>query len=170
VKRTRTLRGGNGDAHRVEIEAIEDGFRLNLGEDQGEATAVRGNGAGIWSILLEGGRSLEALVERGESGIEVTIGSARFQFATASGGAARSATAASGRIEVRSPMPGKIVKLLVSRGESLSAGQPVLLFEAMKMQNELRAPQSGTLLELDVREGQPVEARERLYVLGPASQ
>jgi biotin carboxyl carrier protein len=65
-------------------------------------------------------------------------------------------------------MPGKVVKLLVSPGESLLAGQPVLLFEAMKMQNELRAPQPGTLLELDVAEGQAVEARERLYVVGPA--
>jgi biotin carboxyl carrier protein len=170
VRRTRTLRGENGDAYRVEIEAIEDGFRLNLGEAHGEATAVRRNGGGIWSVLLEGGRSLEALVERSESGIGVTIGSVRFEFRTGSGSAVRGATAASGRVEVRSPMPGKIVKLLASPGENLVAGQPVLLFEAMKMQNELRAPQSGTLLELDVREGQPVEARERLYVLGPNPQ
>jgi biotin carboxyl carrier protein len=170
VRRTRTLRGASGDAHRVEIERIDEGFRLNLGESRGKATAVRGDGSRIWSIVLEGGRSLEALVERGDSGVEVTIGTARFQFGTGSGAAARPGSVASGRIEVRSPMPGKIVKLLVSRGESLLAGQPVLLFEAMKMQNELRAPQSGTLLELDVTEGQPVEARERLYVLGPAPQ
>jgi biotin carboxyl carrier protein len=62
-------------------------------------------------------------------------------------------------------MPGKVVKVLVSAGASVSAGQPVLLFEAMKMQNELRSPEDGVVAEVAVEAGQAVEARERLYTL-----
>jgi biotin carboxyl carrier protein len=64
-------------------------------------------------------------------------------------------------------MPGKVVELLVSPGASVTAGQPVLLFEAMKMQNELRSPEDGVVAEIAVEAGQAIEARERLYVLVP---
>jgi biotin carboxyl carrier protein len=70
-------------------------------------------------------------------------------------------------MEVKSPMPGKVVKVLVAPGESVALGQPILLFEAMKMQNELRSPQDGVVAEIAVKAGQAVEARERLYVLSP---
>ena len=62
-------------------------------------------------------------------------------------------------------MPGKVVKLLVAEGDAVTAGQGVLLFEAMKMQNEIRSPQDGTMGELNVSEGQAVEARDRLFVV-----
>ena len=77
---------------------------------------------------------------------------------------------ASGRIEVKSPMPGKVVEVLVSPGASVTAGQPVLLFEAMKMQNELRSPEDGVVAEVRSSAGQAIEARERLYVLVPLSK
>jgi biotin carboxyl carrier protein len=51
----------------------------------------------------------------------------------------------------------------------VTAGQPVLLFEAMKMQNELRSPENGIVSQIDVGPGQAVEARERLYVVSPSS-
>jgi biotin carboxyl carrier protein len=64
-------------------------------------------------------------------------------------------------------MPGKVVKVLVSKGETVAAGQPILLFEAMKMQNELRSPQDGVVAQIGVEAGQAIEAREPLYVLDP---
>lgn len=146
--------------HSVKIERLEDGYRVD------GATAVRAPEARVWSVITEDGRSVEALVEAGELEIEVVIGEKHFRFGasgTAAGAARRAA--ASGRIEVTSPMPGKVIQLLVSAGESVAAGQPVILFEAMKMQNELRSPQDGIVAELAVEAGQAVEARERLYVL-----
>jgi biotin carboxyl carrier protein len=64
-------------------------------------------------------------------------------------------------------MPGKVVKLLVAVGGAVTAGQGVLLFEAMKMQNEIKSPQEGTLSELLVTEGQAVEARDLLFAVKP---
>jgi biotin carboxyl carrier protein len=62
-------------------------------------------------------------------------------------------------------MPGKVVKLLVGVGDAVVSGQGVLLFEAMKMQNEIKSPQDGVVGEMPVEVGQVVEARDRLFVV-----
>jgi biotin carboxyl carrier protein len=59
-------------------------------------------------------------------------------------------------------MPGKIVRVLVQAGEKVEAGQGLLVVEAMKMQNEIRSPKTGTVERLSVKEGQPVNAGEVL--------
>jgi biotin carboxyl carrier protein len=59
-------------------------------------------------------------------------------------------------------MPGKIVRVLVQAGEKVQAGQGLLVVEAMKMQNEIRSPKSGSVERLLVKEGQPVNAGEIL--------
>jgi biotin carboxyl carrier protein len=165
LSRERKLRLAGGDGlHAVRLEPLENGYRIeNVG------TIVRSSDSPIWSVVTDEGRSFEALVETGESEIEVSIGPARFRFS--SGAVASKVSrrgAASGRIEVNSPMPGRVVKVLVSAGQTVSAGQPVLLFEAMKMQNELRSPGDGVISEIAVTAGQAIEARERLYVLSSA--
>jgi biotin carboxyl carrier protein len=166
MSREKKLHGPDGRPYSFRIERVLDGYRVEIDRPGAGATVVRGPEARILSVVTEDGRSFEALVEREESGIEVTIGTARVRFATKApeAGAVRRGTA-SGRIEVKSPMPGKVVKVLVSPGASVTAGQPVLLFEAMKMQNELRSPQDGIVAEVVVEAGQAIEAREPLYVL-----
>jgi biotin carboxyl carrier protein len=150
--------------HSLRLEPVEDGYRTDTG-----TTIVRSTDSPLWSVITRDGRSFEVSVELVESEVEAAIGSARFRFAL---GAAPVSTArrgaSSGRIEVKSPMPGRVVKLLVTPGQSVTAGQPVLLFEAMKMQNELRSPETGVVSEIAVEAGQAVEARERLYVVSPS--
>ncbi len=63
---------------------------------------------------------------------------------------------------VVAPMPGRVAKLLVKPGDDVKAGQPVAVFEAMKMENELRSPKDGKVTEVLVREGDAVEARTKL--------
>ncbi len=63
------------------------------------------------------------------------------------------------------PMPGRIVKVLVKPGEDVQARQGLVVVEAMKMENELRAPRSGTVAEVRVAEGASVEANAVLVVL-----
>ena len=63
------------------------------------------------------------------------------------------------------PMPGRIVKVLVQPGEAVQARQGLVIVEAMKMENELRSPRSGTVAEVRVREGASVEANAVLVVL-----
>ena len=52
---------------------------------------------------------------------------------------------AEGRQQIVAPMPGKVVRLLVKAGDAVEAGQGLLVVEAMKMQNEIRSPKSGTV-------------------------
>jgi len=59
--------------------------------------------------------------------------------------------------EIRAPMPGRLVKVLVRPGDDVEARQPVIVIEAMKMENELRAPGAARVAEVVVREGASVE-------------
>lgn len=68
-----------------------------------------------------------------------------------------------------SPMPGKVVQLSVAKGDSVEAGQVLLVMEAMKMEHEVTAPDDGVVLELHVAEGEQVEADTLLAIVGPAT-
>ena len=62
-------------------------------------------------------------------------------------------------------MPGKVVRIAVSVGDQIAAGQGILVIEAMKMQNEVRSPKEGQLKKLLVREGANVIAGEVLAII-----
>jgi biotin carboxyl carrier protein len=64
---------------------------------------------------------------------------------------------------VRAPMPGKIVNVLVKAGDNVEAGDPVVILEAMKMENELCAPAKGVVKSVNVRKGDSVDG-DRLLV------
>lgn len=66
---------------------------------------------------------------------------------------------------VKAPMAGKIITVFVQEGEKVEDGQPVLILEAMKMENNIVAPQDGTILRLLVKDGQAVKAGEELFEL-----
>jgi len=71
-----------------------------------------------------------------------------------------------GPATITSPMPGKVVAVLVQEGEEVEAGQGLLVVEAMKMENELRAPRAGTVQNLAAQEGAAVEGGAVLCVVG----
>jgi biotin carboxyl carrier protein len=77
-------------------------------------------------------------------------------------------SAEGGPQRVVAPMPGKIVRVLVSKGDTVKPRQPLVVIEAMKMENELRASGDGAVAELYVREGQSVDAGALLAVVVPA--
>jgi biotin carboxyl carrier protein len=62
-------------------------------------------------------------------------------------------------------MPGKVVRVLVAVGDAVEPRQPMIVVEAMKMENELRASRAGTVSEVHVREGVSVEAGAPLVVI-----
>ena len=66
---------------------------------------------------------------------------------------------------VVAPMPGKIVRVLVQTGDAVMARQPLVVVEAMKMENELRAGRGGTVAEIHAQEGQSVEAGALLMII-----
>lgn len=64
-----------------------------------------------------------------------------------------------------SPMPGKVVKILVAVGDKVEEGQTLLILEAMKMQNEYKSPAAGTVTKLFVQEGAAVETAAPMLVI-----
>jgi biotin carboxyl carrier protein len=72
---------------------------------------------------------------------------------------------ASGPVKLASPMPGKVIRLLVSPDQAVAAGQGILVVEAMKMQNELRTPRAGIVREIRVAAGATVAAAELLAIV-----
>lgn len=80
-------------------------------------------------------------------------------------GNAGGAAGTSGKISLISPMPGKVVRVLLNAGDEVTANQGVLIVEAMKMQNEVQSPKAGKVAEIRVAEGQTVNAGETLAVI-----
>jgi biotin carboxyl carrier protein len=70
-----------------------------------------------------------------------------------------------GSVKVNSPMPGKIIAVKANVGEPIKRGQVILILEAMKMENEIVAPQEGVLASVNVTAGQNVEAGTLLATL-----
>jgi biotin carboxyl carrier protein len=70
-----------------------------------------------------------------------------------------------GPVEVRAIIPGRIVALSVGAGDAVTAGQQLLVLEAMKMQNELRAPREGTIERIPIAVGENVEVGDLLMVI-----
>jgi biotin carboxyl carrier protein len=113
--------------------------------------------------------------EAGAVGVEIdgtlyeTIASNRRTGRTGARGAvgAMGASASTGAVSVKAPMPGRIVRVLVGVGDRVSARQPVVVVEAMKMENELRSPRDGVVTHVLVAPGAAVESSAVLIVVGP---
>ena len=79
--------------------------------------------------------------------------------------AAPAATGTAGAVKVVAPMPGKILGVKVSAGQTVKKGDVVVILEAMKMENEIVAPQDGTIASINVSTGQSVESGEVIATL-----
>ncbi len=123
---------------------------------------------GVLSLIFEG-QSFEFhrestggdlhLVER-ESRYQVTVLDPRSFRGRKAVDAARG-----GPKNVRAPMPGRILRLLAAQGDAVEAGAPLLVIEAMKMQNEIRSPKKGTVRRLLAEAGATVSAGDVLAVV-----
>jgi biotin carboxyl carrier protein len=123
---------------------------------------------GIYSVLLDG-RSFEARIDRTAGGAwAVTIGGRRYALEVRDPRRLRrrrGGLAGEGRQKVSSPMPGRVVRVLIAEGEQVEAGQGLVVVEAMKMQNELKAPKAGRIVTLSAHVGATVAADEVLAVI-----
>ena len=128
------------------------------------------NGGGVLSLLFNN-RSLEAVVNEDDETWEVlTKGELytvkvqderAYRLAQARG----TAGAVTGEVTVNSPMPGLIVNVTISEGESVQKGDKVVILESMKMENELRSPRDGIISRVMVSQGDSVEKDQVLVVI-----
>ena len=70
-----------------------------------------------------------------------------------------------GLAEIKTAMPGKVVRILTSVGSEVQKGDGVIVVEAMKMQNEMKSPKDGAVKEIRVEEGSTVNAGEILVII-----
>jgi biotin carboxyl carrier protein len=145
-----------------------DGVRL---ERQGLGRAVLVEGGSRTRILLgdERRRSSDgaALVELVVEGwrVEVELEPERRALLRERARRGRADAGTTGRLEIRAIIPGRIVAVSVAPGDALEPGQQLLVLEAMKMQNELRAPRSGAVEQVKAAVGQNVEVGDLLVVI-----
>ena len=123
---------------------------------------------GVYSALVNG-RSLEVFLEPEGAGMfRASINGQIHQIElrdprsyTAAGGPG----ADGGPLTIKAQMPGKVVQVLAGPGDDVEAEHGILVVEAMKMQNEIRAPRSGRIVSINVAPGDSVETGRALAVL-----
>ena len=155
-----------GKSSRIEVREAQGRYHVTIGGKTLELDWVR-TGEHEASILVDGA-SLDITVEKTAEGFGVLIRGDRFDvdLKDAVKGVDLGKVAHAGPLKLLAPMPGKIVKVLVRPGDAVEAGRGVLVMEAMKMENELKAVRAGTIQEIRVKEGQAVEMGALLLVIG----
>ena len=153
----------------VDIEDLGDGrYAIRIG-GRTHTVDARALEHGAVSLLVDG-RSYD--VELDESGDEVqvlvdfellTVDVADERAVSLRAGAA--GFSVTGKVVVTAPMPGKVVRVLVAPGAQVTEGQGLVVVEAMKMENELKSPKAGTVVEVFAKEGSAVEANAKLLTV-----
>ena len=140
----------DGRLHRVDAVRI-DAHTISLIVD------------GVWqrdTVIAPEGQMGRLVVGTAAVPVTVSLNARRQRHRAVDGGAFDS-----GPMRVSAPMPGKIVRVLVNTGDAVHANQPIVVVEAMKMENELRTERDGTVAEIHTREGMSVEAGTLLVVI-----
>lgn len=129
---------------------------------------ARALGAGVLSLLVTGEDGRVRSYECVADGDAVVVDGRRFEYALADPRSLRTAGAGAseaGPRALKAPMPGRIVRVLVSAGETVEQGQGCVVIEAMKMQNELKAPKAGVVGKMAAVVGETVGAGAVLLVV-----
>jgi biotin carboxyl carrier protein len=153
-----------GRTFRVEVRLKDGRYAVRLDERALEVDCEE-SPDGFMSLLIDG-RSHEAALERRPGGYAVGLrgGTAIVDLATPSAaGAPRARASVAARLTA--PMPGRVVRVLVTPGQTVAPAEGLVVMEAMKMENELRSPRAGRVSEVHVREGQAVETGALLVVV-----
>ncbi len=149
----------------MKLQVLVDGRPIPV--DSQQLDSVRQVEPGVYWVLLEGA-SYEIHFQPSPEGLTASVAGRRFRVEVRNPrDASQSSRAAigSGRQNVTAPMPGKVVRVLVEQGDQVDVGQGLVVVEAMKMQNELKAARPGRVIEIRAREGETVSAGDILVVL-----
>lgn len=145
---------------KLEVHRGGDEYRFRLGSSEEKTAHMIQVEPGLFSVIA-GGRSYEARAEAGDDCSWITIQGHRFRVAITDPrrwSPKRATTHGHDRENILAPMSGKIVRVLGATGDAVESGQGIVVVEAMKMQNEMKAHRSGRIVALPVREGETVSA------------
>jgi biotin carboxyl carrier protein len=169
VKRELVVTANGRDRTVIVDGPLEDGrFRVAIdgAEKLVDARALR---PGTWSLVIDGASFVVDLDSR-RNGIAASVGATEVVLQVEDALHKRLASAAGTRTvargeTVRAPIAGKVVKLLVAVGDQVAPGTPVIVLEAMKMENELVAERGGTVATISKSVGQAVDTGDALVEL-----
>jgi len=161
-----------GRVRRLHVERRDGRYHVAV-DDRSFDVDPRAVGRETLSLLVQEGdgpvKSVEATVTSrpGSAAFEVSIDGHALVGTLVSrfGGRAGEAAAGAGPQQVTAPMPGKVVRVLVVPGDAVEPRQGLVVIEAMKMENELRAGRAGRVKAVRVVEGQSVEAGAPLVLV-----
>ncbi len=159
----------DGEWMDLSVEGAGGRVRVQCGDRSWDADLQQYSDTNLISVLL-GGASHEFLVEKIDDTYSVLRGWERYQvrvrpaWATARGRGDAGAEVLS-EISIESPLVGVVAEIAVTRSQQVEKGDLLLTIEAMKMQNEIRAPRAGTVRTVRVKAGQKVSMRQPLLVL-----
>jgi len=137
-----------------------------------EADLLQVDPLGLHSLLMNH-QSHELVVEEQQRGYRVTLGGNTFTVDVADERHLRmessraDVSAGDGDLPITAPIPGLVVKVLVTEGQTVALNEPLVILEAMKMENEIRAPRAGVIKNVAIEIGQSVEGNAQMMVLGP---
>jgi biotin carboxyl carrier protein len=156
----------DGKSYRLELERAEGRWLCRLDGREIEVDAVLAR-PDVLSLRV-GDRAYEVKRERVGSDLHLWVGSERFAAEVRDPRSLRGRVRTAddhGPRKLTAPMPGKIVRVLVSEGSEVEAGAGVLVVEAMKMQNEIKSPKKGTIQKIYVGAGAAVNAGDVLAIV-----
>jgi biotin carboxyl carrier protein len=156
----------------------EKEFEIEINADDeiivdGETYAIDFRSIGgqqVYSLLIDG-KSYEALVQPCDEELEVLLHGQFFLFSVEDERQRRlrQTTGGSetqrGELNMKSPMPGLIISVIVREGQEVKKGDRLIVLESMKMQNELKAPRAGVIRSLRVKNGDNVEQNQVLLTV-----
>jgi biotin carboxyl carrier protein len=156
----------DGKNYRLELDWAEGRWSCRVdGRDlQVDAVLARPD---VLSLRI-GNQAYEVKCERVKSDLHLWVGAKRYAADIRDPRSLRGRARAvddHGPRELTAPMPGKVVRVLVSAGTEVEAGAGVLVVEAMKMQNEIKSPKKGTIQKILVSEGAAVNAGDVLAIV-----
>ena len=159
----------SGESTEVEVERVLGGFEVILGDQRRRVEVIRLDGVIASLRYVDDGRSYSVSYRRGPARHwRIGVCSRTFELETLTPVEAIETSAAAvmeGPSRLDAPIPGKVVKVHVNVGDEVEAGQPLVVLEAMKMENELTAEQAGKVIAVHVEPGQTVNAGEPLAEL-----
>jgi biotin carboxyl carrier protein len=157
----------DGRNYRLDLNRADGRWSCRLEGREVEVDAVLAR-PDVLSLRI-GNQAYEVKCERVAGELHLWVGSARFAAEVRDPRSLRGRVRAvddHGPRKLTAPMPGKIIRVLVSPGDEVEAGAGVLVVEAMKMQNEIKSPKKGKIQKILVSEGAAVNAGDVLAIVG----
>ena len=156
------------DGKEFSVEVIDE-KHVQINDQVLEVDFESVSGQPVYSLII-GGRSYEAYIYPDDKEWQVLLHGRLYQASVEDEREQRlrvtgTKVVVNGEFNLKAPMPGLVVSILVEEGQDVKQGQVLMVLESMKMQNELKAPRDGTVTKVRVKAGDTMELKQSMLSL-----